>query len=171
MGSEAIVTETWIRVPLGEADRKSRPNEVDPVCRRSRVAFCISSPRNHFTANSFARPRISARRSLPVAGKGRTVSSPSRCLAISPWLGPARASRGLRGARADRRHEPVAQQTTKVRTRVQFPLTPCDNPSRAIPTVHPALGARIPAPDLTICTFGGAWRLRAWRESNPRPTA
>jgi hypothetical protein len=36
---------------------------------------------------SFARPRISARRSRPVAGRGRTVNSPSRCLAISAGLG------------------------------------------------------------------------------------
>ncbi len=46
---------------------------------------------------SFARSRISARRSGPVEGSGRTVNSPSRCLAISAlaWAGsfPRSASR------------------------------------------------------------------------------
>ena len=88
-----------------------------------------------------------------------------------PWLGPASASRALRGARPIDVHEPVAQQTTKVRTGVQYPLTRHDNTSHAISTVRRPLEARIPSPDMRTCTLGGAWRWRAWRESNPRPTA
>ena len=65
----------------------------------------------------------------------------------------------------------VAALKTRVRTRIRFPFITHDNPSQAIPTVPGSSETRIAAPDMRICAFGGAGGWRAWRESNPRPTA
>jgi hypothetical protein len=65
----------------------------------------------------------------------------------------------------------VATLKTGVRTRIRFPLTPHDNPSQAIPTVRGSSETRMAAPDIRIYAFGEACGWRAWRDSNPRPTA
>ena len=98
-------------VPRTARDRKSlshgRSIHSSPApCRHS--AYPAPATTSAQTASwpsrrlfSLARPLISARRSRPVEGRGRTISSPSRCLAISALAPKSRARQGSSGAVLD----------------------------------------------------------------------
>ena len=80
-----------------------------------------------------------------------TSSSPAgtaRHTQVQPfgWVNPApnASVAGGNSGSGHRRHEPIAQQTRKVRTRVQFPLTPCE-PITRHPNDPPGIGGTDPS--------------------------